>query len=201
MKLCIRVLPEEAGGSMGRLKAFLEKALEEYGEGTSDLQLLLTAGKNRGGPNPDAVRVYYSGEEPLARELSEVISALMGTEQPPELRRLRDTGPDRPLRLTAEHSSAENPRSVRWLSREENLGRLADGEAALLAEYFGWEPLEMRYERVKDLDRLSRPTVEKLLERNWLLSRGGTGEDRIIDLGEDALRLLTVMDRAGLFDR
>ena len=29
--------------------------------------------------------------------------------------------------------------------------------------------------------------------------RGGQGEDTILDLGEDAVRLLVLLDRAGLF--
>ena len=198
MKLRITVPAGEETGPMGRLKAHLEAALENYSSGSTGLHLCLTLGKSRSGPGGDAVRVLYTRDEPLARALSEVISLIMGTAQPPRLRRFGT--PDR-FCIIAEHSTGENPRTAGWLSREENLGRLADGEAALLAEYFGWEPLEMRFERVKDLDRLCRPTVEKLLDRSWLLSRGGTGENRIIDLSEDALRILTVLDRAGLFDR
>lgn len=200
MKIQLKLPAGEEKGPMNRLKKHLENAFGEYGIPPGDrpeLTLLLTLGKNRGGPNLDAVRVQYSREKPLAQSLGELISDLMGTDRPPEIRPLKNTGA---FCLVIEHSTMDNPRAADWLSRDRNLGRLADGEAALLGEYFGWEVQKMRFERVKDLDPLCRPTVEKLLDRSWLLSRGGTGEDRVIDLSEDALRVLVVLDRAGLFD-
>ena len=200
MKIQLKLPAGEEKGQMGCLKKHLENAFGEYGIPPGDppeLTLLLALGKNRGGPNLDAVRICYSREEPLARSLGELISDLMGTDRPPEILPLKNTGD---FCLIIEHSTLDNPRAADWLSRDRNLGRLADGEAALLGEYFGWEVRKMRFERVKDLDLLSRPTVEKLLDRSWLLSRGGTGEDRVIDLSEDALRVLVALDRAGLFD-
>lgn len=58
----------------------------------------------------------------------------------------------------------------------------------------------MRYEKLKDVTNQDyRSTVDKLIKKGILKGRGGTGEDRIIDLGEDAIRLLVYLDRAGIF--
>ena len=67
------------------------------------------------------------------------------------------------------------------------------------------EEREMRYMTVGDLARDTRgihylPTVEKLVEKGILLGKGGKGEDRVLDLSEDAIRVLVLLDRAGLFD-
>ena len=43
------------------------------------------------------------------------------------------------------------------------------------------------------------PTVEKLIAMG-VGSKGGTGDDTIIDLGEDAVRLLCILDKLGKFD-
>ena len=60
----------------------------------------------------------------------------------------------------------------------------------------------MRYERLKDIQEpYYRPTVEKLLEKGILFGKGGSGEETIIDLGEDALRILVLLDRSGVFDK
>ena len=48
-------------------------------------------------------------------------------------------------------------------------------------------------------DRIYRPVVDKLLRLDLLRGKGGCGEETIIDLSEDALRLLVILDRAGLF--
>lgn len=67
------------------------------------------------------------------------------------------------------------------------------------------EEKEVRYMTVGDLRLVPRgvhylPTVEKLVEKGILLGKGGRGDDRILDLSEDAIRVLVVLDRAGIFD-
>ncbi len=166
----------------------------------------------------DYVRVYYPvsrREEPLARELSELIAAVMGTRQEPQyLVRWNSTGTADyygvirhaaevgTAAMIVEHSFHTHPRSTEWLRSDENLHRLAAAEAALLAEYYGMEEQDVRYERLKDIQEpYYRPTVEKLLEKGILLGKGGSGEETIIDLGEDALRILVLLDRSGTFDK
>ena len=63
----------------------------------------------------------------------------------------------------------------------------------------------MRYEKLKDLkaDQYKAPyylpTVEKLMGKGILQGKGGEGDDTIIDLGEDAVRVLVMLDRKGVF--
>ena len=38
------------------------------------------------------------------------------------------------------------------------------------------------------------------LQRGLLRGKGGEGEETVLDLGEDALRLLVILDRAGVFE-
>ena len=67
------------------------------------------------------------------------------------------------------------------------------------------EEHEMRYEKLKDLkaDQYKAPyyvpTVEKLMAKGILRGKGGEGDETILDLGEDAVRLLVILDRAGVF--
>ena len=42
--------------------------------------------------------------------------------------------------------------------------------------------------------------MEKLLRLGVLRGKGGEGEETVLDLGEDALRLLVILDRAGVFE-
>ena len=88
------------------------------------------------------------------------------------------------------------------------------GEAicAGICDYFGVayvaeekEENEMRYEKLKDLkaDKYNAPyyvpTVEKLMAKGILRGKGGEGDETILDLGEDAVRLLVILDRKGVF--
>ena len=62
----------------------------------------------------------------------------------------------------------------------------------------------MRYRTLKDLRAQGAyylPTVERLLRQGILRGKGGTGEDTVLDLGEDSLRLLVLLDRAGLLPK
>lgn len=66
------------------------------------------------------------------------------------------------------------------------------------------EAFEMRYRTLKDLRAQGAyylPTVERLLRQGILRGKGGTGEDTVLDLGEDSLRLLVLLDRAGLLPK
>lgn len=167
--------------------------------------------------NVDYVCVFYpiSGEKKdLAQSLSELIASLMGTKQLPQIRSkvnsagtadyygiLRHAAENGTSALLLEQSFHTNTAVTRWLLNDENLRRLADAQAALIAEYFGMEGFEVRYERVKDVQNpFYRPTVDKLLKKQILQGKSGTGDDTVIDLSEDAIRLLVMLDRTGIFD-
>ena len=67
------------------------------------------------------------------------------------------------------------------------------------------EETEMRYNTLADLkaDKYNAPhylpTVEKLLAKGILRGKGGEGDGTILDLGEDAVRVLVTLDRAGVY--
>lgn len=67
------------------------------------------------------------------------------------------------------------------------------------------EVKSVRYETLRDLKADENnapyyvPTVEKLLRSGVLQGRGGEGESLILDLSEDAVRLLVILDRQGIF--
>ncbi len=68
------------------------------------------------------------------------------------------------------------------------------------------EEEEMRYETLGALKADPNatyylPTVEKLLEKGFLRGKGGEGDELILDLGEDAVRILVTLDRSGVYDR
>lgn len=152
----------------------------------------------------DHVRVFHpAGKgQALAQELSEVIAAVMGTEQSPQTMDsasfpILDCAP---VGLVVQHSFHTHPQRAAWLCDDENLQTLAVAEAALVAEFYGLEAPEVRYELLKDVkSQLYRPSLERLLAQGLLPNRGGRGEDTVLDLGEDALRLLVLLEQAGVF--
>lgn len=196
-------------------------SLYERGAAAAGCALLLSLHSNAVGNEQndavDYVRVYYSvnrREEPLAKLLAEEIAAVMETRQKPQflvrwnsaynadyygvIRHAVAVGVPA---MILEHSFHTNARSTAWLLSDANLKRLAEREAAALAQYYGLEEKEMRYEKLGDVrEPYYRPTVEKLLKLGLLHGKGGEGDETVLDLGEDALRLLVVLDRAGLFD-
>lgn len=59
---------------------------------------------------------------------------------------------------------------------------------------------EARYHALKDVpDGAYRETLDKLISAGIIKGREGTGEDLVLDLGEDAVRMLVYLDRAGVF--
>lgn len=62
------------------------------------------------------------------------------------------------------------------------------------------EESEVRYEKLKDVDiAVYRKTLTKLIDKGIIAGKGGTGDDRVLDLGEDAVRVLVYLDRQGIF--
>ena len=58
------------------------------------------------------------------------------------------------------------------------------------------------FHQVKDITYSSyKSTVDKLIEKGILKGTSGTGDDRVIDLSEEAIRTFVIMDRAGMFDK
>ena len=55
------------------------------------------------------------------------------------------------------------------------------------------------YHLISDVPASYRPLLDRLVHAGILRGTGGTGENRILNLGEDAVRVLVLMDRAGAF--
>lgn len=63
------------------------------------------------------------------------------------------------------------------------------------------EETEMRYNTLKDVTNQEyRNTIEKLINKGIINGKGGSGDSLILDLGEDAVRLLVYLDRSGIFN-
>lgn len=77
-----------------------------------------------------------------------------------------------------------------------------DGKSYYFDERGYWVeyPQETRYHTLGDVtSELYRQTLNKLIEKKILNGREGTGEDLVLDLGEDTIRTLVMLDRTGLF--
>lgn len=84
-------------------------------------------------------------------------------------------------------------------------GRYIRGFGVPKFEKLAEEGEEMRYNTLADLkaDKYNAPyylpTVEKLLQKGILRGKGGEGDETVLDLGEDAIRVLVTLDRAGVY--
>lgn len=70
----------------------------------------------------------------------------------------------------------------------------------LIQEELGKLDLQQRYKYLKDVPKYYKDSVQKLINLKYLAGKGGKGDNLIIDLSEDACRLATVLDRAGVFN-
>lgn len=57
----------------------------------------------------------------------------------------------------------------------------------------------LRYYYFKEINKYYKPTIQKLIDKGLFAGKGGSGADMIVDMGEDMCRVLTMLDRAGLF--
>ena len=77
--------------------------------------------------------------------------------------------------------------------------------AAKMRDHDREEETEMRYNTLADLkaDKYNAPyylpTIEKLMAKGILRGKGGEGDETILDLGEDAVRVMVTLDRAGVY--
>lgn len=62
------------------------------------------------------------------------------------------------------------------------------------------EENEVRYWKMKELPNDYRPAIEHLISKGYFKGKGGEGDERIIDLGEDAVRVFVINYRAGIYD-
>lgn len=66
----------------------------------------------------------------------------------------------------------------------------AEGELVPAGDY---------YEKLSDVPSEYRDTLDKLIDKGILKGREGSGEDLVVDLSEEAVRVLVMLDRGRLF--
>lgn len=153
----------------------------------------------------------------LANELSEAVAECMGTKQPPQVHQWWNSAKTADYMgvirhahtlgvpaMLIEHSFHTDTRVTKWLMDDVNLKALAETEAAVIARHYNLkkEDEEMRYKHLKDIPKNYREeTIDRLVARGIIAGKGGEGEDLIVDLGEDAVRVLIYLDRAGVFEK
>lgn len=151
----------------------------------------------------------------LAKELSEAVAECMGTEQTPQVHQwwnstktadymgvIRHAHTLGVPAMLIEHSFHTDPSVTKWLMDDVNLKALAETEAAVIARHYNLkkEDGEMRYKYLKDIPKNYREeTIDRLVAQGIIAGKGGEGEDLIVDLGEDAVRVLIYLDRENLF--
>ena len=102
------------------------------------------------------------------------------------------------------------PEVAQWII--EHTTEIGEMICAGICDYFGAEYIaagkeatEMRYYKLADLkaDKNNAknylPTVEKLIAKDILRGKGGEGDALVLDLGEDAVRVMVTLDRAGVY--
>ena len=60
-------------------------------------------------------------------------------------------------------------------------------------------PAGAYYNTLAEVPAMYQETLDKLITQGVLKGRGGSGEDLVLDMSEDAVRLLVVLDRGGVF--
>ncbi|MBE6984298.1 MAG: N-acetylmuramoyl-L-alanine amidase [Ruminococcaceae bacterium] len=166
----------------------------------------------------DYVAVFhsiYDKDKAFAEAMAKAIAETMGTKQRPQaltkingagnadyygiIRHAQTFG----VRcLLLEQSFHTNSATTKWLMNDANLRRLAAAEAAQVANEYNLtkEDEEMRYYYLKEVPKVYREeTLDRLIDLGFIKGKGGVGEDLIIDLGEDAIRLMIYHDRMGLY--
>ena len=161
-------------------------------------------------------RVYFGADGSAGHKAAKAILARLGAITPgapdlckpyQELYEIRT--PNAPTAYI-ETDFHDNPQVARWII--DHAEQIGEAICAGICDYFGVayvaaeekEDNEMRYKKLKDLkaDKYNAPyyvpTVEKLMEKGILRGKGGEGDETILDLGEDAVRLLVMLDREGV---
>lgn len=162
-------------------------------------------------------RVYYGADGSAGHKAAKAILARLGAITPgapdlckpyPELYEIRT--PKAPTAYI-ETDFHDNQEVARWII--DHTEQIGEAICAGICDYFGVayvaaeekEESEMRYETLAELkaDQYKAPyylpTIEKLMAKGILRGKGGEGDDTILDLGEDAVRLLVILDRKGIF--
>lgn len=162
-------------------------------------------------------RIYFGTDGSAGHKAAKAILARLGAITPgapdlckpyPELYEIRT--PKAPTAYI-ETDFHDNQQVAKWII--DHTQEIGEAICAGICDYFGVayvaaeekEDNEMRYKTLAELkaDQYKAPyylpTIEKLMGKGILQGKGGEGDDTIIDLGEDAVRILVMLDRKGVF--
>ena len=78
-------------------------------------------------------------------------------------------------------------------------GSMVKGKALKLGADGGLAPAGDHYYKISEVPAGYRETLDKLVIQGVLKGREGSEEDLVMDMSEDAVRLLVILDRAGVF--
>jgi len=110
-----------------------------------------------------------------------------------------------------EHGFHTNPDECDWLTDDSNLKKLAVAEAKVLADYFDAKlKIEasnnektntnpIRYNTIEELPDWAKEHIMKLVNKGYL--KGDSANNLNLDLSYDMVRMLTILSRAGVFDK
>lgn len=105
--------------------------------------------------------------------------------------------------LILEHSFHTNTQMTNWLLDKNNLQKLAEAEALAIKNYYKKEETEVRYKRLSDIpnDNGFRDIIEDLMNHGYIKGDGSDkyGNNDIIDLSHDMVRILVFLYRGGCF--
>lgn len=166
LHLLLKTELESYGIIVRQTRQFQDKDLNEYYRGTAseDADLCLSIHSNaaeRESADHAVVYVPLSGAgDELGKNLAACISRVMRTTEPQRVARregangdyygvIRGAAAVGTLALILEHSFHTNTRATRWLLSEENLARLAQAEAEVVAQWFDLTEQTKRWYRIR----------------------------------------------------
>lgn len=76
-------------------------------------------------------------------------------------------------------------------------GAMVKGRSLKIDENGGLVPAGDYYNTIGEVPAEYRETLDRLVAKGILKGKGGTGDDLVLDMPEDAVRILVILDRAG----
>lgn len=150
--------------------------------------------------------------------LAQCVQNIMGTAQPARIEKktgsqgadyygvLRGAAGVQTPGVILEHSFHTNTRMTKWLKSTANLKKLAAKEAEIIAAYFSAKEENgiIRYRRLGDIPNEDgfRDIINELMNKGIIRGDGSdsAGNNDIIDMSHDMVRILVLLYRANLFE-
>ena len=171
-------------------------------------------------PETDYVTAYAAVDgsaDEVAKALTEAVGKVLGTKQEPRIEHIMNSSKTADyygiLRgatevgvpaLILEHSFHTNPEITKWLLDNKNLRLLAKAEAETIAKQFLSSPVaQTRYTYLNEIPNEYgfRDIIEDLMNHGYINGDGSDpkGNNDVIDLSHDMVRMLVFLYRGGCF--